>query len=232
MEDRRRDSFYGRRVGKGLKPGQAARLEARLPELGLDIARPTPRPLGGLFDPPAERVCLEVGFGGAEHLIHEALAHPGWGFLGVEPFQNGLAKAVTAIDAHAIPNIRLYGEDAGPLLDWLPASSLSRIDLLYPDPWPKRRHWKRRFVNPANLDRIVRALSPGGLLRFASDIPDYVDWTLRHVQSHGGLVWTAATADDWRKPWAGWPGTRYEGKAVREGRRPAYLVFAKPDGAG
>ena len=228
MASGRRDSFYGRRKGKGLRPGRAARLQACLPLLAVDVGRPAPQPLARLFDPSVERVCLEIGFGGAEHLVHEALAHPGWGFLGVEPFQNGLAKAVAAVDAHALSNVRLHGEDAGPLLDWLPASSLARIDLLYPDPWPKRRHWKRRFVNPANLDRIARALVPGGLFRFASDIPDYVDWTLRHAHRHGRLVWTAAAADDWRKPWAGWPGTRYEAKAVREGRRPAYLVFRKP----
>jgi tRNA (guanine-N7-)-methyltransferase len=225
----RRDSFFGRRKGKRLRPGQATLIETRLPELLLDIGAPPPKRLEALFAEPVQAVFLEIGFGGAEHLIHEALSRPGTGFIGIEPFLNGLAKAVSAIDRHGLRNVRLYDQDAGPLLDWMPVESLARIDLLYPDPWPKRRHWKRRFVNRQNLDRIARVLRPSGLFRFVSDIPSYVDWTLIEVIRHGGLAWTAERADDWRRPSPGWPGTRYERKALSEGRRPAYLVFRKPE---
>jgi tRNA (guanine-N7-)-methyltransferase len=226
----RRDSFFGRRKGKRLRPGQAALLESRLPEFIIDITALPPAGLEALFPVSVRQVYLEIGFGGGEHLIHEALAHPDSGFIGIEPFVNGLAKALRAIEERSIRTIRLYDEDAGPLIDWMPAASLARIDLLYPDPWPKRRHWKRRFVNRQNLDRIARVLRPGGRFRFISDIPSYVDWTLVEVARHCGLEWTAETADDWRRPWPGWPGTRYEAKALSQGRRPAYLVFRRPEG--
>jgi tRNA (guanine-N7-)-methyltransferase len=152
---------------------------------------------------------------------------PAIGFMGIEPFQNGLAKAVSAIEREGIRNVRLFDRDATILLDWLPAQSLTRIDLLYPDPWPKTRHRKRRFVNAENLDRIARCLKPGGRFRFASDAEAYLKWTLREVGQHGRLTWTEARLDDCRRPWPGWPGTRYEAKAIAEGRRPAYLCFRK-----
>ena len=223
----RRDGFYGRRKGKALRPGQAALLERRLPELRLDAARAAPRDLGELFPVPVTAVCLEIGIGGGEHLIHEAQREADHGFIGVEPFINGLAKCVAGVERAGLRNIRLHDADAGPLLDWLPAASLARIDLLYPDPWPKRRHWKRRFVSTQNLARIARVLVPGGLFRFATDIAHYADWTLHKAWAGPGLTWTARTADDWRRPWPGWPGTRYEKKAIAAGRTPAYLVFRK-----
>src|SRR5690606_14394769 len=113
------------------------------------------------------------------------------------------------------------------LLDWLPARSLDSIDLLYPDPWPKKRHWKRRFVSPENLDRFARVLKPGGSFRFASDIDSYVNWTLLHLRDHDAFEWQASSAKDWRNPYPGWPGTRYEAKAIREGRQAAYLTFRR-----
>ncbi|MDH3195296.1 MAG: tRNA (guanosine(46)-N7)-methyltransferase TrmB [Hyphomicrobiales bacterium] len=223
----RRDSFYGRRKGKKLRPAQAERLARLLPILRIDTAQPPPDPLFGLFSVPVTAIALEIGFGGGERLIDDAANAPQTGFIGVEVFEAGLAKAVSAIAGSGLANIRLYDGDAGPLLDWLPAGSIARIDLFYPDPWPKRRHWKRRFVNAANLKQITRVLAPGGMLRFASDIAAYVDWTLQHVWRQPGLAWTAQTADDWRRPWPDWPGTRYEAKAIGEGRRPAYLTFCK-----
>jgi tRNA (guanine-N7-)-methyltransferase len=180
-----------------------------------------------LFGRPAKAVCLEIGFGGGEHLQHEAERNPDWGFIGVEPFVNGMAKLLTRLSTSPRDNIRLHDDDATVLLDWLPSGFLDRIDLFYPDPWPKRRHWKRRFVNPANLDRFARVLKPGGRFRFASDIDSYVDWTLLHCRSHQAFEWEAETAEDWRQPFAGWPGTRYEAKAIREGRIPAYLRFVR-----
>ncbi|WP_090879235.1 tRNA (guanosine(46)-N7)-methyltransferase TrmB [Bauldia litoralis] len=224
---RRSSTLYGRRKGKPLSPRREGLMAGVYRQLAVDLATPPPAPLATLFPAPVDDIRLEIGFGGGEHLIHEASAAPATGFIGVEPFIEAMAKAVAAIDLAGLTNIRLHDGDAADLLDWLPPASLARVDLLYPDPWPKRRHWKRRFVNPDNLDRIARALAPGALFRFASDIDTYVDWTLRHLAARPDFVWTAERADDWRKPWAGWPGTRYEAKAYREGRTPAYLVFRK-----
>lgn len=225
--DHSRRSLYGRRKGKKLRAGQAARFDTLLPELRLDLAAPPPADLRALFAAPVSDIRMEIGFGGGEHMLHEAEANPGTGFIGVEPFLNGMAKALAGIDERGLKNVRLYDNDAALVLDWLPEGSLTRVDLLYPDPWPKTRQFKRRFVSDANLEKIVRALKPGGEFRFASDIASYVEWTLAHVRRRPQLVWTAERADDWRKPWAGWPGTRYEAKALREGRVPAYLIFRR-----
>ncbi len=224
---RRTSTLYGRRKGKPLSPHRERLMAGAYRALAVDIAAPLAGRAADLFPAPVDDIRLEIGFGGGEHLVHEAVASPATGFIGVEPFVEAMAKAVAAIDAGGLTNIRLDDGDAADLLDWLPPASLSRIDLLYPDPWPKRRHWKRRFVNPDNLDRIVRVLSSGGVFRFASDIESYVEWTLRHLLARPDFVWTAERADDWRRPWPGWPGTRYEAKALREGRTPAYLVFRK-----
>ncbi|HMQ58990.1 MAG TPA: tRNA (guanine(46)-N(7))-methyltransferase TrmB [Rhizobiaceae bacterium] len=220
-------AFFGRRHGKTLREGQAERFETLLPRLSIDLSAPPPHPLESLFAAPIEAVRLEIGFGGGEHLLSEARRLPRIGFIGVEPFVNSMAKLLGALDAEPLPNIRLHDDDAIAVLDWLPEASLSGIDLLYPDPWPKKKHWKRRFVNAGNLDRFARVLKPGGLFRFASDIDGYVNWTLVRCAAHPAFEWTAKTADDWRKPFEAWPGTRYEAKAVREGRTPAYLTFRK-----
>jgi tRNA (guanine-N7-)-methyltransferase len=223
----RRDSFYGRRKGHNLRAGQAETLADVLARLSIDLATPPPAPLAALFAAPVDDVVLEIGFGGGEHLVHRAATEPRIGRIGVEPFVNGMAKAASAIAADGLTNIRLFDRDAAELLDWLPPASLAAIDLLYPDPWPKFRHWKRRFVSEKNLSRFARVLRPGGQFRFASDIESYVEWTLSHVRDHAEFSWTARDADDWRKPWAGWPGTRYEQKAFREGRQGCYLTFER-----
>jgi tRNA (guanine-N7-)-methyltransferase len=160
-------------------------------------------------------------------LIAQAEQHPHTGFIGVEPFVNGMAKALAAIEAKQLANIRLHFGDATFLLEWLPPAALARVDLLYPDPWPKRRHWKRRFVQDRSVAEIARVLQPGGEFRFASDIPDYAAWTLAHVLRSSAFEWTAERADDWRQPWPGFFRTRYEAKAEREGRVPCYLIFRK-----
>ncbi len=223
-EQRRSGSFFGRRKGKTLRPGQRQALDTVLPALRIDLERAAPDALGTLFPVPVEAVRLEIGFGGGEHLLHAARENPEIGFIGVEPFESGLAKAATAILREGFRNIRLYDEDAGPLLDWLPARSIARVDLLFPDPWPKKRHWKRRFVSQENLDRIARVLSPDGRFRFATDIEDYAEWTREAVATNGKLV---ATGEPESEPWPDWPGTRYEAKAARAGRRAAYLEFRK-----
>jgi tRNA (guanine-N7-)-methyltransferase len=227
MTDRYEGAFFGRRKGKPLSPKRSALMENELPRLGLDLSTPAPEDLGRLFTVPVREVWLEVGFGGGEHLLHRARENPDVGFIGVEPFIGSMAKAVSAIVDEGIENIRLHDDDAVDVLDWLPEASLDLAYQLYPDPWPKKRHWKRRFVNAANLDRYARVLKPGAEFRFASDIDTYVDWTLRHCHDHPSFEWTAECAEDWRRPWAGWPGTRYEAKALREGRVPRYLTFRR-----
>jgi tRNA (guanine-N7-)-methyltransferase len=225
--DRRGGSFFGRRKGKALRPGQQRALDTVLPALLIDLKEPAPKNLAALFSNPVDAVFLEIGFGGGEHLFVQARAHPHFGFIGVEPFVTGLAKVVTKIASEGVRNIRVYDQDATVLLDWLPAASLKRIDLLFPDPWPKKRHWKRRFVNAANLDRIVCCLEPGGTFRFATDVESYLGWTLEQVAAHGRLKLEDAGGDH-RQPWESWPGSRYEAKAVSAGRLPAYLTFRRP----
>lgn len=202
-------------------------MAALLPRLLVDLSAPSPSDIVTLFPRAPKIVRLEVGFGGGEHLVHEAGSHPDAGLIGVEPFVAGMAKAVSAIEALALDNVRLCDRDAAILLDWLPAASLDRVDLLYPDPWPKKRHWKRRFVSAENLDRVARALKSGGGFRVASDIEGYVAWTLAHLAADPRFVWEAQRATDWRQPFPGWPGTRYEAKALREGRVPTYLAFRR-----
>ena len=221
------EAFFGRRHGKTLRPAQAGAMERLLPELRLDLARPAPSDLAMLFAIPVDDIRLEIGFGGGEHLHHESGRFPATGFIGVEPFVNGMAKLVAKLDEEPRANLRVYHDDATRLLDWLPAGSLAGIDLFYPDPWPKKRHWKRRFVGPANLDRFAKVLKSGGKFRFASDIDSYVNWTLTACRAHEAFDWQAADARDWRTPYEGWPGTRYEAKAMREGRAPAYLTFVR-----
>jgi tRNA (guanine-N7-)-methyltransferase len=223
----RRDSLWGRRRGKPLSARRDELMATRLPALAVDIESRAPKPPTTLFAAPITQIRLEIGFGGGEHLIHEAKRFPEIGFIGVEPFLNGMAKAVASIDDLGLENVRVFGGDAAQLLDWLPPASLAGIDLLYPDPWPKKRHWKRRFVNGDNLDRFARALVAGAALRFASDIESYVAWTLMHLLKRDDFEWTAERADDWRKPFDGWPGTRYERKALAAGRKPAYLEFRR-----
>ncbi len=198
-----------------------------LPQLTLDPGEPPPTNVAKLFPHAPSRVVMEIGFGGGEHLVSEASREPDAGFIGVEPFVNGMAKAVAAIAENELRNVRLFGSDASLLLDWLPARSIDEIDLLYPDPWPKKRHWKRRFVSRENLARLAHVLKPGGVFRFASDIPAYVEWTLMNFGADARFAWTAERAADWTTPFPHWPGTRYEAKALREGRVPTYLAFRR-----
>jgi len=225
-------AFFGRRKGHPLRDGQAALFETLLPQLALDLKHPAPADLRTLFATPVNDVRMEIGFGGGEHLIAQATQHPDMGFIGVEPFVNGMAKALAAIDAAGLRNIRLHFADAAVLLPWLPPASLARIDLLYPDPWHKRRHWKRRFVQTESLQALARLVRAGGEFRFATDIPHYAGWTLARVLRSPDFAWTAQTAADWREPWPGVGRTRYEAKAIREGRTPAYFIFRKDAAAG
>ena len=223
----RRGAFFGRRKGKKLRPRQALLLDALLPRLAIDLSTPAPTDPSELFPEPADDVSLEIGFGGGEHLIAEAERHPGAGFIGIEAFTNGMAKALAAIEARNLRNIRLHHGDATDLLAWLPRGFLARIDLIYPDPWPKRRHWKRRFIQPASIAELARVLRPGGDFRFVTDIAGYAAWTLTRVMRSPYFTWTAERAADWKLPWPGFAGTRYEAKAKRVGRLPCYLIFKR-----
>ncbi|MCP3415450.1 tRNA (guanine(46)-N(7))-methyltransferase TrmB [Bradyrhizobium brasilense] len=222
-----RGSFFGRRKGHKLRPHQADLIDTLLPHLAVDIAAPAPEALTELFDDGIENVRLEIGFGGGEHLIAEAQAFPATGFIGCEPYVNGMAKILTQIEALNIGNIRLFAGDAAELLAWAPTRSLARIDLIHPDPWPKRRHWKRRFVQDATVAAMTRLLPPGGEFRFVSDIDDYCAWTLAHLMRSPDFAWLAERAIDWQQPWPNYTMTRYGAKAEREGRKAAYLRFKR-----
>jgi tRNA (guanine-N7-)-methyltransferase len=224
-------SFFGRRKGHKLRAHQADLIEHLLPHLAVDITATAPSSVADfpaeLFDPATEALRLEIGFGGGEHLVAEAERFPHTGFIGCEPYVNGMAKILAQIEAHNIRNIRLFAGDAAELLNWLPPRSLARIDLIHPDPWPKRRHWKRRFVQDATVVAMARVIEPGGEFRFVSDIDDYCAWTLWHLKRSADFSWMAERADNWRLPWDGYTMTRYGRKAEREGRVANYLRFRR-----
>jgi tRNA (guanine-N7-)-methyltransferase len=226
--ERRAGAFYGRRKAKPLRRPQAQAYERLLPALRLPSGEPFPQQLGALFAHGPRDVFLEIGFGGGEHLGAHALRRPDCGFIGAEPFVNGVASLLRLAAEQSIGNIRVHDEDATALLDRLPAASIAGIDLFYPDPWPKKRHWKRRFVSNANLDRIARVLRPGAALRFASDWPHYVEWTLELARAHPAFD-APSPGSDLSQPFEGWVRTRYEAKAIREGRVPAYVTFTRRD---
>jgi len=220
-------AFFGRRKGHKLHPRQARLIDTLLPQLAIDLKRPAPADLATLFPVPVSEVHLEIGFGGGEAMIAQAQARPGTGLIGVEPFVNGMAKALAAIEDNKLRNIRLHFDDAVSLIAWLPAMSLARIDLVHPDPWPKRRHWKRRFVQDAMVAQLARILRPDGELRFVTDIADYAAWTLQRLARSGAFEWTAQHADDWRNPWSGFVATRYHAKAARDERASCFLIFRR-----
>jgi tRNA (guanine-N7-)-methyltransferase len=222
--DQRRERLYGRRVGKPLRAYQQSLIETRLADLS--VATDGAIDLRDLF-PQAKGFAFEVGFGGGEHLVWQAQARPDWGFIGCEPFINGAAKLVAQVVEQDLRNVRLYVGDAREVIPRLPDRCLDAFYLLFPDPWPKLRHHKRRFVNQKNLDQIARVLRTGGELRIATDMMDYARWTLEHVMAHRDFRWTAEHAADWRNRTADWPQTRYEQKALKEGRASVYLRFIR-----
>jgi tRNA (guanine-N7-)-methyltransferase len=220
-------AFFGRRKGHKLRPRQAQLFETLLPRLAIDLSRPAPANLGALFPARVTEVQLEIGFGGGESLIARAQERPRTGFIGIEPFANGMAKALAAIESGGLRNVRLHFDDAVSLIAWLPDASLTRVDLIHPDPWPKRRHWKRRFVQDDMVAKLARVLRRGGEFRFVTDIADYAAWTLQRLLRSTEFEWTAQCAEDWRKPWPGFTHTRYHAKAAREDRASCFLLYRR-----
>jgi tRNA (guanine-N7-)-methyltransferase len=208
-------AFFGRRSGKTLHGGQKAQVDELLPQV--EIVLPERLDPEALF-PDAEKVVIEIGYGGGEHLARKAGEEPQTGFIGCEVFTGGIGKMVQAIAAKDLRNVRLYTDDALKLLMALPEASVDAVYLLYPDPWPKSRHHKRRFVSPTTLDQLARVIRPGGTFYFASDIEDYANWTLAHIVREPRFAFEPDGPGSWHQPYSGWQPTRYEQKARREGR--------------
>ncbi|XSG81569.1 MAG: tRNA (guanosine(46)-N7)-methyltransferase TrmB [Methyloligella sp. ZOD6] len=201
-------------------------METRLPELRLDLSRPAP-PLPTLFPNRPDEVWLEIGFGAGEHLIWQAEHNPDIGLIGCEPFINGMAALLGQAERKGLSNIRLHDGDAREVLAWLPDASIGRLFVLFPDPWPKKRHAKRRLIRPSTMTEIARVLKPGGEFRLGSDSAEYLSRTLLAARRCEGLGWTAERPADWRERPHDWPETRYEQKAKREGRVCGYLRFKR-----
>jgi tRNA (guanine-N7-)-methyltransferase len=221
IEHRRK--LYGRRKGPKLSPHQDRLLETLLPELALTLE--PGRDPKRYFPSPVDDVWLEIGFGAGEHLLWQAEHHPNVGLIGAEPYIAGVAKLLSKMAAAPRANIRLYDDDARNILEALPDCSLGRVFLLFPDPWPKTRHHKRRFVQKDTLDQLARVMKSGAEFRFASDDQGYLNWALERLMAHPAFDWTVVCADDWRTRTADWPQTRYEAKELHG--KPAFLRFVR-----
>ena len=219
-------SFYGRRKGKSLRARQADLYDRLLPRVRIDLTA-LKSGIAGLGYDVCKPVWLEIGFGGGEHLASKAMLHPEIGFVGCEPFVNGVAKLLGSIKQSDIGNVRIYDQEVIHLIEVLPDASIDQVAILYPDPWPKLRHKKRRLISREFLVNLARIMKPGSELRFATDIDDYAGWTLSRIEESKFFSWTPASSQDWMLPWDDWPGTRYEAKALREGRTPVYLTFRR-----
>ena len=222
----RRRQVWGRRHGPRLRPGRQALLDTRLPDLAITLPPSGRLDPAGLFASPRE-VWLEIGFGGGEHLAVLAKRHRDIGFIGAEPFVNGVARLLSLAAAAGLDNIRILNDDARLLLKALPDAAIGRAFVLFPDPWPKLRHHKRRIVNPETVADLARILRPGSELRLATDDADYARAMLQTGLGEPRLAWLAERACDWRCRPEDWPPTRYEEKALAVGRRPTYLRFAR-----
>lgn len=224
--------FYGRRKGHPLRLQAQDLVDSLLPNIAVPVpALGSGLDLGVLFPDPARPLWVEIGFGRGEHCATQAERHPDVNFIGCEPFINGVAGLLMEVDARGLENVRILHEDARLLLPALPEASADRVFLLFPDPWPKKRHHKRRFISPENLDLIARVLKDGGEFRFATDHMDYCRWGLERLMNHPAFEWTAEEAADWRNRPDDWVATRYEQKALAKGDSCVYLRFRrKPRG--
>lgn len=222
---------YGRRRGRKLRSERQRLLDTLLPELRLPVTGFGNVDSTKLFEVREKfsNLWLEIGFGQGEHIAAQAQINSDTLLIGCEPYVNGVSSLLRTIDAEAIDNILIHDEDARVLLDDLPDSSVGRLFLLFPDPWPKSRHNKRRFISMPNLDRIARILQDGAEFRFATDHPGYARWALWHTLNHTEMEWPAECAADWRDRPPDWQATRYEEKALADGRACTYLSFRRRD---
>jgi tRNA (guanine-N7-)-methyltransferase len=218
---------YGRRKARPLSERKQRLLDELLPRLRIPLGAPAPSSLAELFYQPVGGVWLEIGFGSGEHLSWQAERHPDVGYIGCEPFINGVTSLLGRIEIAGLKTVRIHNGDAREVLHWLPTASIGRIFLLFPDPWPKQRHAKRRLLSPETVAQLARVLRPGGELRFATDNGGYAGHALRAMLLAGVFQWTAECARDWRTRPPDWPETRYERKALSAGRKPAYLSFRR-----
>jgi len=224
-------NFYGRLKGRGLRNLQQEILNNQLNKLSIPSVSQYFNPdrkhieVSDLFHDLAS-VNLEIGFGGGEHLVYQAKRNPNIGFIGCEPYINAVAMLAGKLSLLDLENVRIYPGDVRDLFDVLPDDSIGNVFLLYPDPWPKKRHHRRRFVTSEYLIDLNRVMKTGAVLRIATDIPDYVRQSLQEVMKHN-FSWMASDALDWRECWSDWISTRYEKKALLEGRKPYYLTFEK-----
>jgi tRNA (guanine-N7-)-methyltransferase len=216
--------LYGRSAGKPLSKAQAGRVETLLPTIAIPETATGALDPASLFSPRPREVWLEIGFGGGEHLTGQAARHPDIGFLGAEPFLDGVAKALADIERDALKNIRLRRGDARLMIEQLAPDSIDRAFILFPDPWPKTRHRKRRLIQPDFLGSLSRVLKPGARLRFATDWADYASRALADILRDERFKWNAEAADDWRKPPADHVTTRYQEKRLGD-CAPVFLDF-------
>lgn len=234
--------FFGRRKGRIIRKAKGFLLESFLPLLRIDANKKLN--LSECFNEPKKGYFLEIGFGDGEHLAALSESMPEYGFIGVEVYQNGVANLLTlmtglkdgnsenlADGAKLLPqradNVRIYDDDVRLLFSALPDAVFDKVYLLFPDPWPKTKHSERRFINPENLQTLARIIKKGGILQVATDHPVYKSWTLRTMHANPDFVWTAQCSDDWRNPPADWHETKYQRKALREGRRPVFFEFRR-----
>jgi len=234
--------FFGRRKGRTIRKAKSFLLDNFLPRVLLKTEKKID--LTTLFPETKEKYCLEIGFGDGEHLAALSQQQPKNGFIGVEVYKNGVANLLSLLtgikegnqaeDTNNISllpercdNVRIFDDDVRLLFSALPDAVFDKIYLLFPDPWPKTKHAARRFINPENLKQLARILKKGGILQVATDHPVYKRWTLCTLHTNSDFVWTAQTSDDWRNPPADWHATKYQRKAVREGRRPVFFEFKR-----
>lgn len=228
--------FHGRRHGRRLRPGRRQLLRSLLPEIEIRIpdsgAGAGAIDLDALFAKAMPDYGLEIGFGGGEHLAAQAASHPSVGFIGCEPFINGVASLVARISEAGLANIRIFTDDARLLLDILPDAAIGRAYLLFPDPWPKKRHAKRRFISAATATALARVLKDGAEFRVASDSASYIRRTLLFLARRPEFNWIADGPADWRQRGDDWPETRYEKKALADSRSCTYLRFRRASRRG
>lgn len=226
---------FGRRKGRRLRSHAQELMEGLLPKLEMrgwgEGEMRSKEEVQKLFplipSSPHRSIYLEIGFGGGEHLAHVAALHPDIGIIGCEPYVNGISGLLKHIETSGTKNIRVYTDDVRELLAAMPDACLERVYILYPDPWPKARHHKRRLIQKPLLDALARVMKPGAELRIATDWDDYATWILEQLLSHMAFTWQAETATDWNQPWEEWIPTRYEQKARREGRGTSYIIFQR-----